>query len=147
MQETVFSVLKNLQSFDSNKAPFKTWLLHLTDWRITDQLRRRPRNNQPLRRDDETGTAERVADPKGQSIEQVWNEEYENNLLSAAIERVKRKVDAKQYQVFDLYVFKNWPVTRVARALNINAGKVYLAKHRISRLIRKEIIHLQNKPI
>ncbi len=147
VQETVFSVLKNLQSFDSNKAPFKTWLLHLTDWRITDQLRRRPRNNQPLRRDDETGTAERVADPKGQSIEQVWNEEYENNLLSAAIERVKRKVDAKQYQVFDLYVFKNWPVTRVARALNINAGKVYLAKHRISRLIRKEIIHLQNKPI
>jgi len=147
VQETIFSVLKNLQSFDSNKAPFKTWLLHLTDWRITDQMRRRPRNNQPLRRDDETGTAERVADPKGQSIEQVWNEEYENNLLAAAIERVKRKVDAKQYQVFDLYVFKNWPVTRVARALNINAGKVYLAKHRISRLIRKEIIHLQNKPI
>ena len=67
--------------------------------------------------------------------------------MAAAIERVKRKVDAKQYQVFDLYVFKNWPVTRVARALNINAGKVYLAKHRISRLIRKELTHLQNKPI
>src|SRR6266446_6509879 len=112
VQETVFSVLKNLPNFDSNKAPFKTWLLHLTNWRITDQLRRRPRNNQPLRRNDETGTAARVAAPKGQSIEQVWNEEYENNLLSAAIERGKRKVDAQRYQVFHLYVCKNWPVTR-----------------------------------
>src|SRR6266700_1414167 len=82
VQETIFSVLKNLPSFDSNKAPFKTWLLHLTNWRITDQLRRRPRNNQPLRRNDETGTAERIADPKGQSIEQVWDEEYESNLLA-----------------------------------------------------------------
>lgn len=147
VQETVCSVLKNLSSFDPKKAQFKTWLLHLTDWRITDQLRRRSRDNQPLRRGDGTGTAERIADPKGQSIEQVWNEEYETNLMAAAIERVKKKVDAKQYQVFDLYVFKNWPVTRVARALNINAGKVYLAKHRISRLIRKELAHLQNKPI
>jgi len=48
--------------------------------------------------------------------------------MAAAIERLKEKVDAKQYQVFDLYVLKNWPVRRVARALNINAGKVYLAK-------------------
>ncbi len=148
VQETVFSVLKNLPNFDSHKAPFKIWLLHLTEWRVTDQLRRRSRSNQPLRRDDEkTGTAERVPDPRGQSIEHVWNEEYEANLMAAAIERVKRKVDAKQYQVFDLYVLKNWPVRRVARALNINAGKVYLAKHRISRLIRKELTHLQNKPI
>ena len=118
VQETVFSVLKNLPSFDSRKAPFKIWLLHLTDWRITDQLRRRVHNNQPLRRGDDTGTAERIPDPRGQSIEQVWNEEYESNLMAAAIERVKRKVDAKQYQVFDLYVFKNWPVTR----LNSNAA-------------------------
>ncbi len=147
VQETVFSVLKTLSSFDPSKAPFKIWLLHLTEWRITDQLRRRGRESQPLRRGDETGTAERVPDPKGQSIEQVWNEEYETNLMAAAIDRVKRKVDAKQYQVFDLYVFKHWPVGRVARALNINAGKVYLAKHRISRLIRKEIAHLQTKPI
>ena len=147
VQETVLSVLKNMSSFDPHKAPFKTWLLHLTDWRITDQLRRRSPDNHPLRRGDETGTAERVPDPGGQSIEQVWNEEYDTNLMLAAIERVKRKVDAKQYQVFDLYVFKHWPVARVARALNINPGKVYLAKHRISRLIKKEITHLQTKPI
>src|SRR5258708_35649088 len=69
VQETVLSVLKNLQSFDHHKAPFKIWLLHLTDWRITDQLRRRARETQPLRRGDGTGTAERIPDPRGLSIE------------------------------------------------------------------------------
>ena len=57
------------------------------------------------------------------------------------------KVDPKHYQAFDLYVVKQWPVSAVARTLSINPGKVYLIKHRIASLIKKEINHLQAKPI
>ncbi len=67
--------------------------------------------------------------------------------MEAAIERVKRKVDGKLYQLFDLYVIKDWPVSRVAQALNVSRARVYLAKHRISPLIRKEIAYLQTKLI
>jgi RNA polymerase sigma-70 factor (ECF subfamily) len=87
-----------------------------------------------------------VADPAAQ-LEVTWNEEWETNLMAAAIERVKKKVDAKQYQVFDLYVFKKWPVTKVAQTLKVNRGMVYLAKHRIGNLIKKELTYLQTKPI
>src|SRR5258708_25376155 len=39
VQETVFSVLKNLPNFDSHKSPFNISLFQLTDFRVTDPLR------------------------------------------------------------------------------------------------------------
>jgi RNA polymerase sigma-70 factor (ECF subfamily) len=90
---------------------------------------------------------ERVADPVSLHLEVTWDEEWEKNLMEAAIERIKKQVDPTQYQIFDLCVFKDWPVVKIARALKINPGKVYLAKHRIGRLIKKEVAHLQRKPL
>ena len=90
---------------------------------------------------------ERIADPAESDLEAIWNEEWEKNLMNAAIERVKRAVDAKQYQIFDLYVLKNWPAGKVASTLKVNQGRVYLAKHRIGTMIRNEIKHLRTKPL
>ena len=153
MQETVISVMKSMPTFqyDTQKGSFKGWLLRLTSWRIADQLRKRQRGvsqrvSEP-RTSTRTATVERVADPAGTKLEARWDEEWEQNLMQAAVERVKRKVDAKHYQVFDLYVFKRWPVSKVARALKVNTGKVYLIKHRIGGLIKKEVAHLQTKPV
>ncbi len=67
--------------------------------------------------------------------------------MDAAIARVKRKVDAKQYQVFDLYVVKNLPVSKVTRFLRVNPCSVYVAKYRISNMIKKEMAYLRTKLI
>jgi RNA polymerase sigma-70 factor (ECF subfamily) len=61
------------------------------------------------------------------------------------MERVKRKVKEEHYQMFDLYVIKHWPVTKVAQTLGVNIGQVYLAKHRLSALIRKEVRALEEQ--
>jgi RNA polymerase sigma-70 factor (ECF subfamily) len=151
VQETVISVLKSMPSFeyDAEKGSFKTWLLRLTSWRICDQFRKRQRQIEPLTRESDTSTKtdaiERIAAPT--LPETVWDEDWEKNLFDAAIERVKRKVDSRQYQLFDLYVCKRWPVLKVAMTLGVNPGRVYLAKHRINNLIQKEIAKLRTKPI
>jgi hypothetical protein len=41
--------------------------------------------------------------------------------------------------MFDLYVLKEWPVREVAQALGVSTGRVYLAKHRVSVLVKREI--------
>src|SRR6185436_18304938 len=43
VQETVITVARRIPEFKYNPAncSFKTWLLNLTRWRITDQLRKR----------------------------------------------------------------------------------------------------------
>jgi RNA polymerase sigma-70 factor (ECF subfamily) len=88
-----------------------------------------------------------VPDPAGLALEVAWDEEWDKNLMEAATDRIKRRVDPKQYQIFDLHVFKGWSVSKVARTLNVNPGRVYLAKHRITHLIKKEIHYLQTKPL
>jgi RNA polymerase sigma-70 factor (ECF subfamily) len=143
--------MKSMPNFqyDAKKGSFKGWLLHLTRWRISDQFRKRQRGLEHLagnsRRPDETATVERVPNPDGPELEALWDEEWERNLVGAAIESVKRKVDPKQYQLFDLYVLKKWTVSKVAQTLSVNPGRVYLTKHRINRLIKKEIDYLRAK--
>jgi RNA polymerase sigma factor (sigma-70 family) len=152
VQETVISVMKSMPTFhyDTKKGSFKGWLLQLTRWRIMDQIRKRETRFevQRGRSGTLTGTAtvERVADPV-LDVESAWDREWEANLVDAAIERVKQKADPKQYQIYDLLVFERWPPSRVARSLHIRVGWVYLAKHRIGNLIKKEIARLRSKPI
>lgn len=153
VQETILSVLKSMPHFeyDAERGSFKNWLLRLTRWRITDQLRKRGPCPRPAarscRRPGETATVERLPDPGAPRLEALWDEEWERNLLDAAIARVKLKVDASQYQAFDLYVFKKWPASKVAHTLKINPARVYLIKHRINKLIQAEIARLQAKPL
>jgi len=58
---------------------------------------------------------------------------------------VKRSVKAKQYQVFDLYVLKQWPASKVAGFLGLNAGQVFVAKHRVLAVMKKEVQRLQKE--
>ena len=93
---------------------------------------------------DRTAPLERVADPAAMNLEVIWDEEWEKNLVDAAIEKVKARLHPKQYQMFDLYVLKKWPAGEVARSLHVNMGQVYLAKHRVSALIKREIKALES---
>jgi len=152
VQETVISVLKSMPTFvyDAGRGSFKGWLLNLTRWRILDHLRKKNLHNHSAHDDrSPTGTSEieRVPDPSSLRLDEVWDKDWEQNLIEAACERAKRKVDPKQYQVFDLYVFKNWPVSKVARTFGINAGQVYLIKHRIGAVVKKEVAYLKKTPI
>jgi RNA polymerase sigma factor (sigma-70 family) len=155
VQETVLSVARKIEGFryDPKVCSFKTWMLNLTRWRILNQLKRREREKDASRPSesggtpdlpsDRTDTVERIADPAGCALETMWDTEWEQNLLAAALERVKRQVAPEQFQIFDLACLEGWPVRKVTKALGVNAARVYLAKHRIGALLKKEIKKLQ----
>ena len=79
--------------------------------------------------------------------ERAWEEDWQKNLMDAAIQRVKRSVSIEQYQMFDLFVLKDWPAKDVAKTLGVTIAYVYVAKHRIAKLIRKEVAALEAKGI
>lgn len=154
VQETMISAAKHLPGFryDPKVCSFKTWLLNLSNWRVKDQLRKRqaPSAPQPSRMRDDSGddpnrtaTIERIPDPAGAELEAVWDREWQMTLRDAALAKVKAQCDLKQWQVFDLYVLKEWSVREVAKALGVSAGRVYLAKHRVSALVKKELKRLE----
>ena len=151
VQETVISVFKQMPGFEyhAHGGSFKSWLLNLTRWRITDQLRKRKRevwHQKPKDRpdpDSDSEMEEQIEDSATADWQATWDADWEQNLIDAAIRRVKTRVNSKAYQMFDLHVFKEWPVARVARAFHVNQAKVYLAKHRIGNLIKEEVKKLQ----
>jgi len=151
VQETIISVAKGIHRFERSRelGSFKNWLRTLIRWRIHDQVSRRIPPT--TRGSDFFGQAaanlllNKIPDTAGISLEATWEREWQQNLLDAAIDRVKRRVKEEHYQMFDLYVLKKWPVTKVARTLRVSSGQVYLAKHRVARLIKKEIQILEKK--
>jgi RNA polymerase sigma-70 factor (ECF subfamily) len=149
VQETVITVAKRVDGlkYDPARGSFKGWLLHITRWRIADQFRKREpaEVSRVTRRDTRrTATIDRAPDPQGFDLESTWEAEWRENLVAAAITRIKRKVDARQYQIFDCYVMKEWPAQKVAKELGVSIAQVYLAKHRISALMKKELKGLES---
>ena len=148
VQETVITVAKKIDKlkYDPAIGSFKGWLLQITRWRIADQFRKRePRNAKPPRSADDrlTATIERVPDLHAVDLDAVWEKEWQDNLFDAAIARVKKKVDPKQFQIFDCYVRKEWPAQKCAEQLRVNIGQVYLARHRVAALLKKEVKKLE----
>ena len=150
VQDTVIAVAKKIEDFkyDPELDSFKGWLLYLTRKRIALHYRRRERDRGGPARNSNALTRgadlERIPDPAGVDLEAIWNEEWETHLLDTALARVKQQVSAKQFQMFNFYVLKQWPVKDVAKTLGVSVAQVYLAKHRISVLVKKEMKRLQN---
>jgi RNA polymerase sigma-70 factor (ECF subfamily) len=133
--------------YDRSKGSFKGWLLQLTRWRIGDQFRKRQRDANLIATCDEettrTALIDSIPDPAG--IEAVWEDEWQKNMVETALQRVKERIKPKQYQIFDLYVVKRWPISKVTATLGVNFGQVYLAKHRVMVLIKREIKTMEAK--
>jgi RNA polymerase sigma-70 factor (ECF subfamily) len=147
VQETVITVAKNISRYERAAGSFKGWLLHITRWRIADQFRKRAPHATRGRDRTRAGTAtiERIPDPGGLDLETAWQEEWQQNLLTAALERVKRKVDARHYQIFDCAVMKEWSAAKVAKELGVNIAQVYLVKHRLSSLLKREVRAIERR--
>ena len=151
VQETMISVAKHMPAFKYDPAigSFKTWLLNMTRWRISDQIRKRR-----LRAACQELSDQNIADNLDlagevaqlhSDLDRMWDEEWEANLLQAAIAKAKRKLDPKQYQIFDLCVNKEWSPDKLAKTFSITPGQVYLAKHRVTEKIRQEVERLKKE--
>jgi RNA polymerase sigma factor (sigma-70 family) len=150
VQETVVTVAREMPEFNYDpKRSFKAWLLKITRCRIVDQVKRVQPKEISLAhhpRDDEIGdtaTEERIADPASLDLESFWESQWEQHLMTAAIDRVKARASPKQFQMFELYVLKDWPIRKVMETLRVSMTRVHVAKHRVASLIKKEVERLQ----
>jgi RNA polymerase sigma factor (sigma-70 family) len=147
VQETVITVAKNITKYEREAGSFRGWLLHITRWRIADQFRKRaPQTAQARSRGGSsrgTATIERI--PDGFDLAATWEEEWQRHIFQAAMERLKRKVDSKHYQIFDCLAVKQWPAPKVAASLGVGIAQVYLVKHRLSAQLKKEVAILEKQ--
>ncbi len=149
VQETVLSIAKQSKKklYDPEQGSFKTWLMNMTRWRINDQFRKRKKDTAMVpsdwENDRKTAVIDRVEDPAGDVLSRLWNIEWKKNVADAALARVKAQVSPKQYQIFDCYVVKQWDARKVQEKLNVSMAQVYLAKHRVGSVLKRELAKLE----
>lgn len=137
VQEVMLSVAKQMPGFryDPKLGRFKAWLLRVVHRRVADFWR--------------TGVAQRertvaledadVEDAPAADFEEVWEAEWREQVLAAALRRVRAKVNVKQFMIFEMAVLREVPVAEIKRGLGVNAAQVYLARHRVGKLLEEEL--------
>jgi RNA polymerase sigma factor (sigma-70 family) len=149
VQETMVIVAQQMPDFqyDRSVGSFKGWLFTITRRAISKHFNKRRQDREmtvSLDSSEPSKELDNLSDPAG-GLEQQWNEEWRQNLLTMAMDRVRRRIKPKQYQMFDLYVTQQLPMEAVTRMLNVNSAQVYMAKLRVSGLIRQEVAALEQK--
>jgi RNA polymerase sigma factor (sigma-70 family) len=147
LQETMMAVAKHITTFkyDRKVGSFKHWLLNMSRWRISDQFRLRKNLTTALLPEDlsaETKLSIQI-DDQNVNFDEFWHAQWQQCVMDAAMKTVKKQLPDK-YQIFDFVVNKRWSAEKVAATFNITVNQVYLARHRVMDLIKKEVERLKS---
>ena len=151
VQSTFIYLSRRMPNFryDPARGSFKSWLRVVTRSRISvfrrsekagDALVHQPFPGQGR---EESDALEQLPDPAADALDDVWQREWEENLLGAAFRRVRGKVSSQQLLIFRLATAGDLPLTQVAKKLGVNLAQVYLARHRVGKLLKAEIDKLR----
>lgn len=78
-------------------------------------------------------------------LEAIWDEEWEQHVIEAALERLKPQVSARQFQIFYLHVIKHMSPAETARALRVRTPLVHLTKHRVKAKFERAVREVEGK--
>lgn len=85
-------------------------------------------------------------DPEEVSIEQAWNDVWEQELLRRALDEVRESMgQSKTFRAFEHYVVFDHPAESVAQKLDMHINSVYRAKEQITKLLREKLVVMKEE--
>jgi RNA polymerase sigma-70 factor (ECF subfamily) len=151
VQNTFIYLARRMPKFryDPARGSFKSWLRRVTRSRIAVFRRRAEAKEPPLPEvaleEEDASVWELIPDPAGDQGDEVWQREWEDNLIKAALRRISAKASAQQLMIFELAALGDVPLKQVARKLDVSLMQVYLARHRVGRLFKAEVMRLRRE--
>jgi RNA polymerase sigma factor (sigma-70 family) len=152
VQQTFIEVAKKMPGFhyDPAQGQFKGWLLKITRWRILDQFRSRrfvsvPEPEADTDEQSDVFTPDQIIDPSSNALDALWEAEWQETILNAALANVKRRIEPQRYQIFDFYVNRQWPAAKVASTFNVSVDEVYMSKHRCTEMLKREVARIEQE--
>ncbi|MBC8326569.1 MAG: sigma-70 family RNA polymerase sigma factor [Verrucomicrobia subdivision 3 bacterium] len=142
-QQTVSKVSQKMPGFvyDREKGSYKAWLMTVLRSRMADHARKNGRRVPTVSLEFEGLPAVRGRD----EFKQLWNNEWNKRMVSLALERVKRRVGPKQFQIFHAYMMQEWTMREVTETLGVSNRQVYMAKYRVGEKFEEELVRLREE--
>jgi RNA polymerase sigma factor (sigma-70 family) len=153
VQETFIYLSRRMPKFQYDRArgSFKSWLRVVTRSRINAYCRTEKADEKFIRgpsfvnAGNGADATEAVPDPTGDALDEVWQHEWEENLLSTAFRRLRSKVSSQQLLIYRTTLLGDLPLSQVAKKLGVNVAQVYLARHRVGKLFNSELRRLRQE--
>lgn len=152
VQTTFIYLARRMPNFryDRQRGSFKSWLRVVTRSRILVYWRTQkagePFVREPLPDTDEgPDPAHTVPDPTGDPLDQLWQREWEENLMATAFRRLRARVSSQQLLIYRLAMNGELPLSQVAKKLGVSMTQIYLARHRVGKLFKAELLRLRRE--
>ena len=140
-QEVLTKLVTAMKTFryDPDRT-FRAWLKTVTQNAWIDFTR-----SQSLRAATDPGRILSIADSHDAlvDLEKQMEEALDRELFELAMHRVEKRVKPTTWQAFRRTVIDNRPGPEVARELGIQVAHVFVAKHRVQKMLEHEVRVLQ----
>jgi RNA polymerase sigma factor (sigma-70 family) len=140
-QEVLTKLVTAMKTFryDPDRS-FRAWLKSVTQNAWTDLAK-----SQRLRAAADPGRVLAIADSHDAlaDLEKQMEAALDRELFDLALHRVEKRVKPTTWQAFRRTVIENRPGPEVARELGMQVAHVFVAKHRVQKMLEQEVRALQ----
>lgn len=144
LQDVLMAVAQSLPNWQPGMpGGFRCWLRTTTRHRILETLRKSERFPATVAQIQNLETELKHWEDAASRASMEWDEEHDQFLFSRAMKRVRQRVDAKTWAVFEELHLKGRASTEVASSMGISIGAVYSITARVMRFLREEVADLQ----
>lgn len=142
-QEILFAVARAMERFDPSRkdATFRTWLSRIARNQIADHFRKigkLPTLVESPEAYDLHGDSNPIL-----AFEKSLEQEYQLSLFQRAARVVKERVQSSTWEAFERTTVQGHASGQVAEQLSMALGSVYVARSRVMKLLRTEVLRLE----
>ena len=146
-QEVMLKLLGAIKSFtyDPIKGSFRSWLKTITVNLIRD-IQRKSKSADVGSGDSRIlSLLNSIQDPKAlNELGNLIEKQYESELLLQASENIESRVQPKTWKAYQLAANQQMSAKQIGKELGIPIADVYVAKSRVTKMLREEIKKLES---
>jgi RNA polymerase sigma-70 factor (ECF subfamily) len=134
-------VARSVRSFQYQPARgrFRDWLAAVTRSKLARFHAKRQREVSSMGSDEAQEVLDSVAAP---AADADWTAEFNAQILRTALARIRAHFESLTWRAFELAWLDNRSAVEVARELNLPVDAIYVAKSRVLKRLKEEILLL-----
>jgi RNA polymerase sigma-70 factor (ECF subfamily) len=140
IQEVLLVVFREVGAFERRgEGAFRAWLKTILVHRMRDFFRSQKYRPIATGDSDFLRQLDELESPDS-TLSQLWDREHDEYVAASLLRRVQGDFAAGTWQAFRRHVLENEPAARVAEELNLSLNSVLLAKSRVLKRLRQELV-------
>ena len=130
--------------YAKEKGGFRAWLFTITRNCLNTFLKKKKRTN-PVGNDTAQYAMLNQVPNETEELTELWEREYQRQLMSKAIEIVKPNTEPKTWAAFEMTAMQELTAEQAGEKIGMSRGAVYVARSRVTAKLRAEVERLMDE--